>query len=165
MATKTLISEEEYLSTSFEHDPEYRDGELVERSMPVFRHGTAQGELYAAFRALRSRLPVHPCIETRMRVRPGRYLIPDVAVFYGAEPPDVPDTPPLIAIEILSADDRIPDVIEKFEEYRVWGVRHIWLVDPKSRRMYNYEGGLAPVQSLKAPELDFELQPADVFGV
>jgi hypothetical protein len=43
MPTKTAISEEEYLTTSFEHDPEYRDGELLERSMPIFKHGEVQG--------------------------------------------------------------------------------------------------------------------------
>jgi Uma2 family endonuclease len=72
LATKTSISEEEYLRTSFDNpDPEYRDGELVERSMPVFDHGELQGDLYATFRALRPRLPVYPCVETRMKLRPG----------------------------------------------------------------------------------------------
>lgn len=165
MATKTAISEQEYLSTSFEHDPEYRDGELIERAIPVFKHGTTQGELYATFRALRSRFPVHPTVEMRMKLRPRLYRIPDAAVFLGSEPPAVPDTPPLVAIEILSADDRMPEVLDKLREYRAWGVPHIWLVDPESRWMYIYDDGLREVGSLKLPELDFELQPADVFGV
>ena len=94
-------------------------------------------------------------------------MVPDVAVFLGAEPLEVPDTPPLVAIEILSADDRMPDVLEKLGEYHAWGVTHIWVVCPKNLWMHAYDGdgGLARVQSLKVPELDFELQPADVFGV
>jgi Uma2 family endonuclease len=166
MATKTLIAEEEYLRTSFEHDPEYRDGELVERSMPTFKHGKTQGLLFAAFLSLCSRFPLHPCVETRIRVRSGRYLIPDVAVFYGPEPLDVPDTPPLIAIEILSRDDVMSEVMNKLGEYHAWGVTYIWLVCPKSRWMYAYDGdgGIRKVSSLKVPELNFEPQPADVFG-
>jgi Uma2 family endonuclease len=165
MATKTAISEEEYLRTSFDNpDPEYRDGELVERSMPVFDHGELQGDLYAMFKALRPRLPVYPCVETRMKLRTGLYRIPDVAVFLGARPSAVPETPPLIAIEILSPDDRLPDLVPKLEEYRVWGVRHIWLVDPQTRSMFVYDGSPRGVSSLIALELSLELEPAAIFG-
>ncbi len=46
-------------------------------------------------------------------VRRGRYPIPDVAVFCPVDPAGVPETPPLVAIEILSPDDRMSDVREK----------------------------------------------------
>lgn len=85
--------------------------------MPAFKHARTQNRLAARFESVASKLPVHPCVEVRTRLRSGRYLIPDVAVFLGAEPPDVPDTPPLIAIEILSADDRMAEVLEKLREY------------------------------------------------
>jgi Uma2 family endonuclease len=164
MATKIIITEEEYLRTSFDNpDREFRDGELVERSLPIFKHGTTQGELYVCFRSLRPKFHVFPCVETRMKIRPGRYLIPDVAVFHEWEPPDVPDRPPLVVVEILSPDDRISDVIEKFEEYRAWGVPHVWLVDPETRRIYSYEAGLKPVSSIRVPELELELAPAEIF--
>lgn len=45
MATKTLISEAEYTSTSYDDVPEYVLGELVERSMPDNAHSRACGEL------------------------------------------------------------------------------------------------------------------------
>jgi hypothetical protein len=45
-------------------------------------------------------------------------------VFHPREPGLVPDTPPLIAIEILSPDDLLTEVREKLEEYRAWGVPH-----------------------------------------
>jgi Uma2 family endonuclease len=164
MAAKTAISEAEYLRTSFENpDREYRDGDLVERSMPTFRHGRTQANLCSTFDPRRSKFPLHPCVETRMRLRPGLYRIPDVAVFFGAESPDVP-TPPLVAIEILSPDDRMADILRKLEEYRVWGVRHIWLVDPQKRQLFAYDGSLNAAQSLRLPELDFDLTPASIFG-
>ena len=165
MATNTALSEKEYARTSFENpDREYRDGELVDRSMPTFNHGETQGDLYARFRSLRPRFAVYPCVETRMKLRPGLYRIPDVAVFFGERPLEVPDTPPLIAIEILSVDDRMSEILEKLQEYHVWGVSHVWLVDPRTRRIYAWESGVREVESLRVPELELILTPDDVFG-
>lgn len=164
MPARTAITEEEYLRTSFDNpDREFRDGELVERSLPIFDHGETQGDLYACFSSLRAKYPVFPCVETRVKIRSGRYLIPDVAVFKGMRPPPVPDTPPLVVIEILSPDDRMPEVLEKLEAYHAWGVQHVWLVDPETRRLYSYQDGLKTVQALPVPELDLELTSADVF--
>ena len=102
------MSVEEYLHLSFpDLDREYRDGEIVERSLPTYLHGKTQGILIAIFIALRSRMNVFPSVETRMKIRTGVYLVPDVAVFYPDEPSDVPENPPLIAIEVLSPDDRL----------------------------------------------------------
>ena len=40
MGAKSALSVEQYLHTSFpDLDKEYRDGELVERSLPTYRHG------------------------------------------------------------------------------------------------------------------------------
>jgi Uma2 family endonuclease len=98
-----------------------------------------------------------------MRLRAGRFLIPDVAVFYPREPDLVPDNPPLIAIEILSPDDRLTEVREKLEEYRTCGVRHVWLVDPHSRRLYSCDAGLQEVSSFAVGEVDLEVKADQVF--
>jgi Uma2 family endonuclease len=163
MGASTAVSIEDYLRTSFpDLDREYRDGEIVERSMPDYLHGKAQLLLGIFFAMLRRRLPLFPASETRLRMGP-KVLIPDLSVFYPNEPPNQPTEPPLIAIEILSPDDRLSAVREKLEEYRAWGVPHVWLVDPHSRRLYTCEAGLTEVASLKVPELEIELKPADVF--
>jgi Uma2 family endonuclease len=164
MGRATALSVEEYLHTSFpDLDREYRDGEIVERTLPDYLHGKTQGLLFAFFLALGEQLSLHPCVETRMRVRLNRYLIPDVAVFHPAEPADVPEIPPLVAIEILSPDDRLAEVREKLEEYRIWGVPHVWLVDPRSRRFYTCDAGLTETSSLMVPELGIEITPRDLF--
>ncbi len=75
----------------------------------------------------------------------------------------MPDQPPFIAVEILSPDDRLNAVREKLEEYKSWGVPHVWLVDPHSRRMYTCEAGLTEVPSLRIPELDVEVTPSEIF--
>lgn len=164
MGSATALSVEEYLHTSFpDLDREYRDGELVERTLPDYPHGKTQGLLFAFFLALGRQFSLYPCVETRMRVRPTRFLIPDVAVFHPNEPDAVPEVPPLIAIEILSPDDRLGEVREKLEEYRTWGVPHVWLVDPRSRRFYTCDAGFTETSSLRVPELGIEMTPQDLF--
>jgi len=164
MGAKTGLSIEEYLHTSFQDlDREYRDGELVERSLPDYLHGKTQLLLAAFFVALRKQLSIFPCTETRMKLRPGRYAIPDLAVFWPEEPPRLPEAPPLVVIEILSLDDRLAEVRDKLEEYKAWGVAHVWLVDPHSRRMYTCETGLVETPSLKISELGVEITSVDIF--
>jgi len=164
MGCHAITSVEEYLRTSFpDLDREYRDGELVERSLPDYLHSRTQVRLAAIFEALCKRFPIFACTELRMKVREGLYLIPDVSVFMGAKPPQIPDSPPLIAIEILSQDDRMAAVREKLEEYRAWGVKHVWLADPYQRRLYTCDAGLAEVASFRVPELDLEITPTEIF--
>jgi Uma2 family endonuclease len=164
MGIKAVLPVAEYLHTAFPGvDKEYRDGELVERCVPDWLHGRTQLLIGAFFLALGKRLPLWPSVETRMRIREGVYLIPDVAVFHGAKPELVPSTPPLIAIEVLSPDDKLADVRRKLEEYRTWGVSHVWLVDPHSKRMYAYEAELHEVSTLTIPALGIEVKPTDIF--
>ena len=86
MNARTGVSVEEYLQTSFpDLDREYRHGEIVERSLPTYLHGKVQALPVAVFLALRGKQPVFPCVETRMKIRTGLYLVPDVAVFYRQE--------------------------------------------------------------------------------
>lgn len=139
MGDPAAISLEQYVRSSFPNpDPEFRDGQIVYRSIPDYLHGKVQGLVVLV-------------------------LIPDVTVFYPDEPEAQPQTPPLIAIEILSPEDRLSAVREKLEEYRAWGVPHVWLIDPHSRRLYSCESGFAEVKKLRVPELDIELEPADCF--
>ena len=165
MGTKAALPVEEYLQTAFpDLDKEYRDGELVERSLPDYLHSRTQGLLIMLLGALRTMFPVFVCPELRVQVRPGLIRIPDVSVFYPNEPQErVPATPPFIAIEILSLDDRMAEVRDKLAEYRAWGVPHVWLVDPHSKRLYTCEAGLTEVTTLKVPELGVEVTPADIF--
>ena len=164
MGAKTAISLESYLQTSFpDLDREFRDGELVERGEPDFLHSRVQGVLFALFWAVRSRFTLFPGVETRMQLRPGLIFIPDVSVFYPTKPELFPHTPPLVAVEVLSQDDRLTSVREKLQQYKAWGVQHVWLVDPHGRRLYTCDAGLVEVESLKVPELGVEFGAAEIF--
>jgi Uma2 family endonuclease len=156
---------EEYLHTSFpDLDKEYRDGEVVERTLPDYLHAKTQALLGTFFVALRRTRHLYAAGGIRLKLRPSYYLIPDIAVFHPTEPSErVPSAPPFVVIEILSPDDRLTAVREKLQEYRQWGVPHVWLVDPHSRRMYTCEAGLLEVATLKIPELQLEVTPQDIF--
>ena len=165
MSAPAGISVEEYLHTSYENpDREYRDGEIIERSMPDKFHAATQMLLGAIFLALRSKFAVFVYSEFRMKVRPGLVRIPHVAIYWNDEPARVAETPPFIAIEILSDDDRMTEVRAKLGEYRDWGVRYVWLVDPHARTMYIFDGKLQEVSSLAVSEFELEIKPADIFA-
>lgn len=164
MGTKTAMPVEEYLRAAFPGvDCEYRDGEVLERSMPDDLHSATQGLLCGFFIPLRQKLALFVRPEIRMKVREDLYLIPDVAIFHLEKPALIPDSPPLIAIEILSPDDRHSAVRSKLQEYRDWGVRHVWLVDPHSRRLYTCDSGLTETTLFEVPELGIELGPTQIF--
>lgn len=165
MGAKTAISVAEYLRTSYPGlDREYRDGEVLERSMPDNLHSATQFLFLAFLAIVRKTIALHPRPELRLRLRPGVFRIPDICVFHPDAPKEsVPSTPPFIAIEILSPDDRMSDVTTKLEEYRAFGVPHVWLVDPHGKRMYTCDAGLAEVPELTIPELGITVTPADIF--
>jgi len=166
VATKTQIRAEDYVRMTFEHDAELVHGELRERSLPDYVHGRLEFLLGVQFAKLVSSRPLYPCCEVRMKVAPEVYRIPDVAVFAGKPSnQQVPDTPPFIAIEILSKDDRYVDLMEKLEEYRQWGVPHIWVIDPLAKKFSVYtELGPQNVSSLTLPECSFQLTPTELFA-
>ena len=164
MAAHTQISVEEYLRTSFDGpEREYLDGEIVERGMPNLPHSNAQRRLMMWFGGMEEKLSLHCFADLRLRVGERRYRVADLAVFQGRPAEDVPSTPPLVAIEILSPDDRFAAILTKLEEYRTWGVAHVWFVNPIDRKLYVYSAGLSEVAALSLPEYGVEIAAPEVF--
>src|ERR1700721_1284512 len=165
MATKAQITAEQYLHMTFEHDAEYVRGEIVERAMPDNVHSLIQFLILMEIGRLIQTHPLFPRPELRLWLEPRVFRIPDISVF-GGQPPheNVPSIPPLLVIEILSKDDRHHDLMEKLEEYRVWGVPNIWVVDPLSKRLALYTASaLQYVSSLALADYPFELTPSTLF--
>lgn len=74
---------------------------------------------------------------------------PDVAFWRDAEPVDANDpqyseTPPIIAVEVLSPDDRINRLNNKIGEYLRSGVLEVWVIDPAARDMAIHRAGADP---------------------
>jgi Uma2 family endonuclease len=165
MVTKTQIPVEEYLATSFEgSDREYLDGQIVERKVGDMAHSELQGRLIAILYGLPRRPALYPRPELRLQTGHRRYRVADIAVFKDPKPTErIPSAPPHIVIEIVSPDDRFTEIVEKLHEYHRWGVPHIWLVDPNSRKLSVYgSAGLAEVPAFELPEFDLQLTFTDL---
>lgn len=136
MSAGTQISVAEYLGTSFpDGDREYVDGEVLERNMGEIEHGNLQGRLYLFLMTHYTGIWAAP--ETRIQVRPSRFRVPDVVVVAGPMPSGrVITEPPLLAIEVLSRDDRADEVQEKIDDYLNFGIRFVWVVNPRTRQGY-----------------------------
>ena len=141
----TLVSVEEYLRTSFsDGDREYVDGSIVERNLGEKDHSRAQGELIYLFRVLRATYKTFAYPEQRVQVKATRFRVPDVCVYLNQEPVEqVFRTPPFLAIEILSKDDRPGDVQEKVRDYVEFGVAFVWVIDPwrRTAHIFTQAGG------------------------
>jgi Uma2 family endonuclease len=136
MASRTLVSVEEYLRTSYRPDCDYVDGEIVERNLGELDHSDLQGEIIAYFRTRLRNRGVFAYPEQRVQVSPTRFRIPDVCVLTSKPTEQIFRTPPFIAIEILSKDDRISQMQERIDDYLNFGVRYVWLIDPRTRRAW-----------------------------
>jgi Uma2 family endonuclease len=140
-ATQTvpaLMSLEEYLRTSYHPDCDFVDGHLEERNMGGTKHGLLQMELGFWFRSRKNEWKIRVIGELRTQVSADRVRLPDVAVVLDddALAEDLRRTPPLIAIEIMSPDDRINRVIRRLEDFLAMGVPNVWLLDPMERVGY-----------------------------
>lgn len=133
MATGILVSEEEYLRTSYEPDCEFEDGVLIERNVGTWDHSKLQAALAAYFFNRRKAWGLHVATEARVRARAGKYMIPDLCIVAGAEPTDrVVQTPPLLWVEILSPEDRPLRVSRKVQAVLESGVPYVWVIDPET---------------------------------
>jgi len=162
MATGTLISVSEYLTTSYSPDRDYVDGVVVERNMGEKDHSRLQGMLVGYLILRRKEWGIHVFPEQRVQVKPTRFRIPDICVVAGAEPDEqIFTAPPLVCIEILSKDDRWSQVQERIDDYLAFGVRHVWVIDPRSRKAYEFASeGMHEVKELRTqePEISIPLQ-------
>ncbi|MBZ5728854.1 MAG: Uma2 family endonuclease [Acidobacteriia bacterium] len=135
MDTPVLVSEQEYLHSSYEPDCDLVDGRLEERNVGEREHGILQGQLYHLFFIHRNEWRMRAFPEQRIRLATGRYRVPDVAIYKDPAPRDpVFSTPPFIAVEILSSEDRMSRVRRKIDEYLEFGVPYVWIIDPQTRK-------------------------------
>jgi len=167
MLARSQIGVEEYLDLVFEDrpEPDYVDGEVVERALPTPIHSRIQALLILLFAPLMSPFGLVLQPELRMRIAPRRFRVVDFAVYRDARPEGrFAETPPFVAVEIVSPDDRHSRLTHRLEDYRRWGVPHVWLVDPQLKCLYeSTEAGLLQHASLRLPEYDFEISAQELF--
>jgi len=135
--SETLWTVQQYLSTSWSPDREFVDGRIEERNLGEKEHSILQRYFTFLFMLKRDEWRVEVFPELRTQIADTNFRVPDVCVVRSGENFDrILNHPPLIAIEILSPEDRLRRMEEKAAQYRRFGVEHIWVVDPDSRRAY-----------------------------
>ena len=167
MGTGTLVSVDEYLSTSYRPDCDLVDGALIDRNVGRKDHSKLQGELFAWFRDRRHTLRLAAFPEQRIQVGPRRYRIPDICVVCLPEPDEQVFTQaPFICIEVLSPDDSFPKLQNRLDDYLHMGVPNIWVLDPASRRSWSItrEGHFESLDgTLRTSDARVILNVADLF--
>jgi Uma2 family endonuclease len=134
MAATVQISLEEYLRTQYEPDAELVAGEVQERNVGEYEHNTVQGEILFWFRSHDKTWRTRSIQEQRTRLNSGNVRIPDVSVWKREVPVrPVFDQPQLVAVEVLSPEDRQSRMQEKIEDYLSFQVANVWIVDPIKR--------------------------------
>ena len=149
MAT-TAVTISEYLSTSYEPDCDYIDGELQERNWGEIDHSRLQLAIGAYFYVRRKDWGISAFTEQRVQVSPARFRVPDVCVVLGEPTSQILRQPPFICIEVLSPDDRLTRVHQSLTDYLNFGVPYVWLLDPDTRKAWRCtSSGMTEVAELR----------------
>jgi Uma2 family endonuclease len=128
---------EEYLNTSYHPDREFVDGRIVERNLGEKTHSVAYGGVIVYFAARSTEYGIKVFPGVRVQVSPTRIRVPDVTVIKKCQfQGEIFTSPPHLCIEILSNDDTMVDMQEKIDDYLRFGVRYIWIIDPRLRKGY-----------------------------
>jgi len=138
MAVAELVSVEEYLSSDYSPDCDYVDGVLEDRNVGEKDHSKLQMAVAAYFYARRKELGIQVFPEQRIEVTQTRYRVPDICITIGEPDEQIFTTAPFLCIEILSPEDRMPKVLVKIADYLQFGVRFVWLIDPRKRKATVY---------------------------
>jgi Uma2 family endonuclease len=140
MQSDTLVSVEDYLHTSYSPDCEYVDGKILERKAGEQDHSQLQMFLSAYLFNRRQQWDILVYPEQRVQVKRDRFRVPDICVVVGSRPAEqIFVHPPFLCIEILSKEDRMSDVLVKVADYLEFGVRYVWVLDPRSRQIQIYD--------------------------
>ena len=164
MASGTLVSIREYLSTSYRPDCDYVDGVVEERNLGGYDHARLQMKVAAYFYIREKLSGVHVVPEQRIQVSPTRFRIPDICVVAGEEPKEqIFRPPPFICIEILSPEDRLARVRQRMDDYLAFGVKYAWLLDPATRKTHRFtNGGMHEVTELRTENSDILVPLAEL---
>ena len=177
MATATLhaatlpqaetLTLEQYLKTSYQPDVDFVDDHIEERQLGERPHSILQIAIGAWFYNRRQEWQITVMAEQRTRVSASRVRLPDVCLIPKSAPKEqVTTTPPLVAIEILSPEDRLSRVLSRLDEFLAMGVPHIWLIDPTERTAFTYSAtGLKLVSGprIALPDSPIHLDLTEIF--
>lgn len=158
----------EYLSTSWSPDREFVEGRIEERNLGEKEHSIIQRYLTVLFALKRAEWGVEVFPELRTQIAARNFRVPDVLVVRAGEAFERYITrPPLIAVEILSPEDRLSAMQDRAAQYLRFGIENIWIIDPETRMAYRYtSAGLEEVHTgeLAVPETPIRVVLSELFA-
>jgi Uma2 family endonuclease len=123
----------EYLNTSYRPDCDYLEGELLERNVGEWDHARLQGLLSAYLSNREKEVGILVVLAQRVQIRANRFRVPDITVLSGPRPAGgIITEPPFLCVEILSPSDRVVEMQDRIRDYLDFGVRYVWLIDPRT---------------------------------
>jgi len=167
MGTTALVSVEEYLRTSFpDADREYVDGRSGERNGGEVEQRDVQTAIAHYLRTHYTKR-IWAGVEVRVQVKSTRFRIPDVTVVLGPKPADrIIRKPPVVAVEVLSPDNRAGDLEEKINDYLAFGIPYVWVINPETHRAYIHtpeSSHEAKDRVLRAQSAGIEIPLSEIF--
>jgi Uma2 family endonuclease len=140
--TTAHVPVEVYLRSSYEPDAEYVDGEIEERPMGEYDHASWQEAILVWFRQHAKEWNIRVKPELRVQVSATRFRVPDVTVLDRSQPIEQIIThAPVAVFEVLSPEDTMSRVMRKLNDYATMGIKHIWVIDPESKKSYQFQKG------------------------
>ena len=135
MSTAVLIPVSEYLGQTYHPDCDYVDGLLEERNVGEISHGNVQTSVAGYIRyQVRGFWSV---VEVRVQVKRDRFRIPDVTIVRGGMPSGrIIVSPPEVAVEVLSPEDRAASIQDRIDDYLAFGVPCVWVINPETHRAW-----------------------------
>jgi Uma2 family endonuclease len=140
----------DWLGQPEEARTELIDGELVEKALPTFEHGRAQGHIVGTLGGAFDRRAGGPhgpggwWLATEVDILlDGRGYRPDIAGWRRDRLPAPPKQRPVTArpdwlCEIVSESNRSVDTVTKLHRYHQAGVPHYWILDQMDRILTVY---------------------------
>jgi Uma2 family endonuclease len=128
-----LVTAEQYLRTTFEHDADFIAEGVAARPLSTFEHSYIQNFIGSRLEEQADPPRSFALTEQRIRIRPDKYRLADVCVVErGPVPEDkgIVTTPPHLCVEVLSPDDDVPEMLRRIDDYLDLGTPWIWVVDP-----------------------------------
>jgi Uma2 family endonuclease len=160
MTSATMVPVDVYLSSMYDPDCDYVDGELQERNVGETPHSLTEKFFIAFFHSREREWGVRMLPEVRVQISVSRYRVADLCVVKRStalEP--IIRTPPLVCIEVLSPEDRMSRIQEK--------VQVVWVIDPRRRRVFVADRSvtLQPVtEFLTVAGTDVKVPVGEIFG-
>jgi Uma2 family endonuclease len=161
-APKILLTAEEFDNYPFEEDKRYEldEGELIEMTRPAYDHNRIVQHLLVELVLYFRKNPIGEALqpENLYALAAHTRRSPDVAVILGDRREALKGMKVIsliadIAAQVLSVNERPPQIHHKMKQYFAAGVKEVWLIDPETKTAEIWTGPHLPDDELEIPAL------------